>query len=248
MRITVVWLFFLGFASACSAPDPRADSLEVSRPRAIEASIADLQFNDEQLDAIATALIDTAKKRGIESSSGTNRIERLIALEAALDAPPAALHRVNYLVLQLTQTDRSEWARMRQKAERDFCARAEPEPVRVCDMLRRWHQYRTASVMSFLSSNYEHQWIPEMEWERRFHEFAAARPMDAGSWGWILLRERREMVEQQYDRADAESAYRFYLEFTGFGTGRDARNAFSVPGVAIAAAPEPPENRHAGRS
>lgn len=194
-------------------------------------SIADLRFNDEQLDAIAASLIAEAKTRNIETSSGATRVDRLIALEAALDAPPSALHRANYLAIRMTQNDRSEWARIRQRAEREFCGGEDTAAQRVCDMLRRWHQQRTASVMSFLSSNYDHQWIPEMEWERRFHEFVAARPHDAGTWGWLVLRDRRQTVEQQYDRADAESGYRFYLEFTGFGTGRDARNAFSVPGA-----------------
>lgn len=233
MRTAAVSLLAFLTLAACSAPPSPVESRDDLRQPPAEASIADLHFNDGQLDAIATALVDRAKGRNIETSAGATRIERLISLEAALDATPSALHRVNYLVLRLTETDRSEWARIRQRAERDFCGREDVASLRVCDLLQRWHQHRSESVRRFLSSNYEAQWIPEMEWERRFHEFVAARPHDAATWGWMLLRERSDAVRKQYDRSDAESAYRFYLEFTGFGTGRDARNAFSVPGAAM---------------
>jgi hypothetical protein len=234
MRTVVLSSLLCLVVSACSAPSAPPENRDDRRPQLTEASIGDLHFKDEQLEAIAKVLVEKAKRRNIDTSVGTNRVERLVSLESGLDAPPSALHRVNYLVIRLTQTDRSEWARIRQRAERDFCGRDDEQSLRVCDLLQRWHQHRTESVRSFLSSNYTAPWIPEMEWERRFHDFVAARPLDAGTWGWLLLRERRDTVRQQYDRADAESAYRFYLEFTGFGTGRDSRNAFSVPGVAMA--------------
>lgn len=240
---SISWLALL-LVSACSTPPSPVETTDTAPPAPAQASIADLRFNDQQLDAIAARLLEQARTRGIETSSGTTRAERLIALEAALDAPPTALHRVNYLAIRLTQHDRSEWAGIRQEAERAFCGPDDETSMRICDMLQRWHRHRTASVMSFLSSNYEAQWIPEMEWERRFHEFVATRPHDAGTWGWLVLRDRPATVMQQYDRADAESAYRFYLEFTGFGTGRDARAAFSVPGTAIRRAPE---ERQTGR-
>lgn len=60
-------------------------------------------------------------------------------------------------------------------------------------------------------------------------------PADAAAWGWLVAREYKADVAAQYERADAEQGYRFYLEFSGLGTHREARRAFSVPGVAIGA-------------
>ncbi|MGZ5432694.1 MAG: hypothetical protein ACXW31_10360 [Thermoanaerobaculia bacterium] len=78
--------------------------------------------------------------------------------------------------------------------------------------------------------------MSSMEWERRFHDFVAARPVDAATWGWLLLRANEQATKQQYGRADAETAYRYYLELTGLGDGREAKRIFSVPGIEIAEA------------
>jgi hypothetical protein len=59
------------------------------------------------------------------------------------------------------------------------------------------------------------------------------RPMDAATWGWLVLRDHRTVTRQQYGRADSELAYRFYLESSGLGDGREARRVFSVPGVEV---------------
>ena len=90
-------------------------------------------------------------------------------------------------------------------------------------------------MFRILSSNYSTPYFTTLEWERRFHEFLAERPADAATWGWLVLREYRAITMRQYGRADAEMAYRFYLESSGLGDGREARELFSVPGADIQA-------------
>lgn len=197
--------------------------------------ITDLHFNDEQLQAIAETLVRQAQRRGVRESPGATRAERLLALEASLGAPPLALRRVDRLAAELTYTDASQWAKLRRAADREFRGRDDAIAKRMTAMLDGWQRQRLASAMSYMSSNYTSRYIKSIEWERRFADFLAAHPADAAAWGWLVAREYKADVAAQYERADAEQGYRFYLELSGLGTHRDARRAFAVPGIAIGA-------------
>jgi hypothetical protein len=216
--------------AACSGPPASLERQVEQKP---QVSVADLEFNDPQLQIIATRLRQRAGLQGVETSSGHNRVERLLSLEASLAGNGLAFQRVNKLVAEMTATDVSQWAKLRQRAEREFTARHDDVGRRVSDMLARWQRRKTEAVFRYLSSNYESTYITSLEWERRFHEFVIARPMDAATWGWLVLGAYADDARQQYGRADAEAAYRFYLEFSGLGDGREARRVFSVPGIEI---------------
>ena len=220
---------------ACS----RGDAVRPVNDFAVEPPpsrpITDLHFNDEQLKAIAETLVRQAQRRGVQESAGATRAERLLSLEASLGAPPLALRRVDRLAAELTYTDTSQWAALRRAADREFRGRDNAIAKRMTAMLDGWQRQRLASAMSYMSSNYTSRYIKSIEWERRFADFLAAHPADAAAWGWLVAREYKADVAAQYERADAEQGYRFYLELSGLGTHRDARRVFSVPGVAIGA-------------
>lgn len=221
--------------AACSSPPP-APVVETSAPPPA-APIGDLSFNDSTLHAAATTLKQQARLRGIETSRGRTRVERLLALEAEIGGSAAALNRVNELMSYMTATDMSLWAKLRQRADRDLAGRDDEAARRVRDLLGRWSRRKSEEVFRYLSSNYQTHIIWPIEWERRFHSFIAERPVDAATWGWVVLQYHGQDAWQQYGRADAESAYRFYLELSGLGDGREARRIFSVPNVAIETAP-----------
>ena len=223
---------------ACSNP-PAAEVGELPEEQraAVRAvPVSDLEFTDVILQNIATDLVREARLRGIEEVSGRNRVERLLRLEASIGRSQAALERVNQLVSMTTSHDASDWAKLRQRAEAEFSGRNDPVAGRVLDLLARWRHEKSDIAFRYLSSNYTH-FISRMEWERRFHEFVAARPADAATWGWLLLREDQSGPAREYGRADAETAYRYYLKRIGVGNARLARQLFSVPGVRIIEAP-----------
>lgn len=230
MRCLLVLLLLVG----CSGTESPA----VSEPKAPTAPIADLHFNDYELQQIAEGLVREARSRGIEQSPGTNRVERLLSLEASLGASDLALKRVNELTPQLTATDMTQWAVLRKAAEGEFHGRRDETGTRVNEMLSLWQRRKLSEAMSHLSSNYTALRIESLEWEKRFRNFVEERPIDAATWGWLVARECGTLVAQQYGSTDAESAYRFYLEFSGIGTRHDAQRIFSVPGTLIREAPE----------
>lgn len=199
----------------------------------VTAPLSDLRFKDEQLQQIAERLIPEARRRGIEAVPGANRVERLLWLEGQLGSSSHALARANELVTHLTTTDASQWGKLRQQVAREFSTRDDEVAKRVNDLLRRWQQRKAESAFRYLSSNYKTAYMTSWNWEQRFHDFVTERPIDAATWGWLLLRMHAADAQKQYGRADAESAYRFYLEFSGLGNGREAREIFSVPGIEI---------------
>ncbi len=220
--------------SACGSP-PAPPALEISdeaAPLVRTTPVTDLQFSDQLLQGIAMNLIREARARGIEEISGRTRIDRLLLLEASLGDSHLALDRVNELVRHLTNHDVSEWARLRQRAEVEFAGRDDVLARRVSDLLERWRHEKSACAFRYLSSNYR-TFMSRMEWESRFHDFVSTRPVDAATWGWLLLREYPQETRRQYGRADAEAAYRYYLHLTGLGEGREAKRIFSVPGIEI---------------
>lgn len=221
----------LVFMAACSNPAP--DRPLAHEPPPPSAPISDLHFKDEQLQAIATHLRQQARWRGIETSAGRNRIERLLALEAAVSGEGPAFRRVNYLMRVVTATDASQWGKLRQRAEKEFARRDDDAARRVLDFLARWQRRKAEIAANYLSTNYETTHIPSIEWERRFHDFITERPYDAATWGWLVLTEYANEAQQQYGRADSESAYRFYIVFSGLSDGREARRIFSVPGIEL---------------
>ena len=227
-RLGVLLLLVAACSNDRSVP---ATVVEVEAP--VVRPITDLTFDDPGLQEIAARLVAEAQERGIEESAGATRVERLLALEGKLGRGSRALERVEALVVRLTATDGSQWAKLRRRAEHEFNGRNDELARRVTDMLVRWKRERLHVSMRYLSSNHGEGYIKTMEWERRFADFVAARPVDAATWGWLVAREHRADVAAQYERADAESAYRFYLEFSGLGTGRDAERVFSVPGIEI---------------
>jgi hypothetical protein len=230
-RLAAVLLILSACGSPSSSPAPEISD---DAPPFVRATpVTDLEFNDQLLQGIAMNLIREARARGIEEISGRNRVERLLLLEASLGDSHLALDRVNELVRHLTAHDVSEWAKLRQRAELEFGPRDDVLARRVNDLLERWRHEKSESAFRYLSSNYK-TFMSSMEWERRFHDFVAARPVDAATWGWLLLRANERATIQQYGRADAETAYRYYLELTGLGDGREAKTIFSVPGIEIA--------------
>lgn len=218
--------------AACSKP-PSATVSEPPPEPVRSVPVSDLEFKDVTLQDIAMQLVREAKLRGIHEVSGRNRIERLLRLEASLGNSEVALARVNELVRHLTNHDASEWANLRQRAEAEFSGRNDPVAMRVVDLLTRWRERKADIAFEYLSSNYT-RFISRMEWERRFHDFVAARPADAATWGWLLLREDAAAPAKEYGRADDETAYRYYLRMIGLGNAREAEELFSVPGVRIA--------------
>lgn len=217
--------------AACS--DPAPERTFATEPPPPVAPVSDLHFKDEQLQAIAAELREQAHVRGIRTSPGRNRIERLLALEAAVSGEGLAFKRVNALMRQITATDASQWGKLRQRAEKEFATGNDEVAKRVQDLLARWQRRKADIVFTYLSTNYRSTHIRSIEWERRFHEFVTERPYDTATWGWLLLREYADEAQQQYGRADAESAYRFYIVFSGLNDGSEARRMFSVPGIEI---------------
>jgi hypothetical protein len=227
--VAVFLLLFL----ACSGrnSEPEVVAAETQPPPL--GPIEDLDFNDPDLQEIATELVREARLRGIHESAGETRVERLLALEGMLGGTRALRH-VERLVDRLAMTDGTQWAKLRRKTESEFSGRKDDAGKRVNEMLLRWKRERLNESLRYLSSNYTQNYIHSREWERRFAAFLAARPLDAAAWGWVVAREYGKDVAAQYDRTDAESAYRYYLEFSGLGTNDDVRRIFSVPGIEIA--------------
>jgi len=228
---TAVLLILIGCSNEPSTPAAAVEDQPATTT--VTAPVSDLRFNDEQLQHIAENLIREARLQGIDAVPGQNRVERLLWLEGRLGRSSHALTRTNALVAQLTVTDASQWGKLRQQAAREFGPRDDEVAARVNDFLRRWQQRKTESVFRYLSSNYRTTHITSLHWEHRFHDFVTERPMDAATWGWLVLREYAEQARKQYGKANSESAYRFYLEFSGLGDGREAREIFSVPGIEI---------------
>ena len=223
----------LALTLACSNGGPAAaPDAEVQAPPS--RSIADLEFDDPELQRIATALVAEAQRRGIEESTGATRVERLLDLEGKVGGS-RALKRVEWLVGRLTFTDGTQWAKLRRRAENEFHGKNDEVARRVNELMTGWKRERLNAAMRFLSSHYGDGYIHSREWERRFADYVAARPLDAATWGWLVAREHQADVAAQYGRSDAESAYRFYLEFSGLGTNDDAERVFSVPGIEIKA-------------
>ena len=234
MRPHVTVLFLL--LAMCSGRDAVRPAAEPAAEPVITRPITDLHFKDEELDFIAANLRLKAERRGIRESSGATRVERLLALEASIGGQSFAMQRVNAITSRLMMNDGSRWAKLRARADAEFRGREDEVAKRVIDLLDRWQRRRLAETMSYLSSNYadgSHLW--HLEWEVRFAAFAAERPLDAATWGWLVARALREDVAAQYGRVDEEHGYRFYLELSGLGTHRDARRLFSVPGIAVGA-------------
>jgi hypothetical protein len=238
MRRMVAAMLILG---ACGG-QPATQTAEPEWREAIApAPIDDLAFKDPQLQAIAANLVRQAGARGITSSSGRSRVERLLSLESSLGHSDLALQRVNRLAADLARTDGSQWAKLRSRAADEFSRADDGVARRVSEMLLRWQRRRLEHAFRFLSSNYSTPYLTTMEWERRFHDFVQEQPMDAATWGWLLLRDYGAVARQQYGHADAESAYRFYLESSGLGDARESSQLFSVPGIAITRSSSPRE-------
>lgn len=223
---------------ACGRPSspPARELADDVRDGSRAVPISDLHFQDQVLEEIAADVVRRARARGIEVSSGRNRVERLIRLEASLGVSTAALERVNSLSSLLTANDSGRWAKLRQRADLELSGRDDEVSRRVADLLKRWQGEKSDVAWSHLSSNYKY-FIGRDGWEREFHEFVSARPADAATWAWLILRYDAASVQQQYGKADSESAYRFYLELSQLGDAREARHVFSVPGVEISVAP-----------
>jgi hypothetical protein len=219
--------------SACSDRPATRTAEPEWREEIAPAPIDDLTFRDVPLQSIAANLIRQARARGITTSTGRSRVERLIALESSVGGSDLAINRVNRLTADLARTDGSQWAKLRGRAADDFSRCDDGVGRRVSEMLQRWQRRRLEHAFRFLSSNYTTPYLTTMEWERRFHQFVQEQPMDAATWGWLVLREYSAAAGQQYGHADAETAYRYYLESSGLGDGRESRDLFSVPGVAI---------------
>ena len=231
-RSTALWIVVL---AACSAPMARppahaAVAGEPTRP------VADLRFQDPELDSISVKYVREAQARGIVEIAGRTRADRLMALESALGNRSTARDRIDALAAEMIGRDVSQWAGLRAGALREFHGRADEAGLRVGDLIDRWQRQRFEAAMDYISSNYTTLYVPSIEWERRFHDFIRATPRDATTWGWLVLYEESPNVESQYGRADAETAYRYYLEFSGLGTAGEARDLFSVPGIALDAA------------
>lgn len=224
-------LTILLLLTACGSPSSRtAETIAAEKLEPIPVS--DLQFNDYALQDAATRLVREARLRGIDSIPARHRIDALLRLEASLGRSTAAMDRVNVLVGHITAADIGEWAELRRRAALDLRGKNDDVSRRVEDLLSRWDQEKSESASRFLASNYE-RFISSAEWERRFHEFVARRPMDAATWAWLLYRHRADVTRQHYGKADPELAYRHYLVTGGFGNPDEARRVFSVPGVAI---------------
>lgn len=218
MRIAPVIALVL--VTACGGTER---SVAVSDATPARSGIDDLTFLEPQLDAVAQRLVAEARARGVDVEPEGSKVDRLLALEAKLGAPAAAQTRVNMLVYQLTATDTSDWARLRGRA-----GRIDSERVR--ELLDDWSR-RKAQVVNEGLSDTQRRGFGAREWEAAFHEFIRRRPMHAGTWGWLVLREHGAEIRQQYGRVDSETAYRFYLDINGLGTATEARDLFSVPGV-----------------
>ena len=229
----LVLLLLIAGGCAGKASPPAVEVADDARRGTMTAPIADLEFDDDGLQAIAANVVSRARDRGIDSSAGRNRIERLLSLEASLGESTLALERTNALVARLTTTDASQWAKLRHQAARELGGRDDEVSRRVTDLLARWQRRKTECAFDYLSANYGKGHITSLEWEKRFHDFVAERPLDAATWGWLVLRAYASEARQQYGRADTESAYRFYLEYSGLGDGREARRIFSVPGIDV---------------
>jgi hypothetical protein len=234
MRCVLVAVALL-LLNACGSPPAAPDPAAGAPPRDAVSSypLAELRFNDERLQAAADNLIQRARLRRVEACVGRTRIEGLLWLEASVGTGSTALWRVNELVFHLTASDASRWADLRRQAEKDFRGRGDAAAVRVRDLLGRWTQEKSVIAFRFLSSNYDMRFISSDEWERRFHDFVAAKPMDAATWAWLVRHVHGDAVRRQYGRADDELAYRYYLELAHLGDGREAREVFSVPGIEI---------------
>lgn len=103
---------------------------------------------------------------------------------------------------------------------------------RVQALLDDWEHQKLRVLMADLDNP---QWVwnyGEYRWESEFHDFVRKQPVHAATWAWLVLRERGPDVAQQYGQRDLEHAYRFYLELAHVGTGEEARDLFSLPGIA----------------
>jgi len=214
-------LFAIVCLSGCGKPatEPVAIATVSSAPR---VSVDDLRFNDPQLQSVAASLVQHAHARGIATVAGRNKVEQLVALEGQLGDSQLALGRVGEIAKDMLMTDGTQWSKLRRRPQTS---------ERASDLLQRWQRQRLDIVYDYMSSNYDRRWISSYEWEHRFHDFVKARPVDAGTWGWIVLQEQRAATRQQYGDATPELAYRYYLESTGLGDAREASLLFSVPGV-----------------
>jgi hypothetical protein len=221
-------------ASACGEDrTPQvARSASTGARSAPAASIDDLEFRDLELNAIAKRLIAEAHRRKLRTTFAGNRVERLVALEAALGASPFALDRVNEITLDLTSGDTGPWARLRGRARRDFQRGHDESSRRVRSMLDDWEREKRMVILRAISEP-ARAWalFGDLEWEFYFHDFVKARPVHAGTWGWLVLIDRKAEIEREYGRADSETAYRYYLGLTRLGMDSEARDLFSVPGV-----------------
>lgn len=233
MRCSAAFLLIL-FGCVEQIPSPAPPIVDAPAATSVGA-VSDLHFTDEGLQFAAEKIVREAERRGIDVAHGRTRLERLLWLEAVLGGSTHALARTNVLVGKMTATDSARWAKLRQRAALEFEGRDDAAAARVTDLLKRWQQRKTETVFRYLSSNYaqRYPYINSRSWEHRFHEFISDQPVDAATWGWLVLREYDVEAKQQYGRATSETAYAFYLEFSGLGNARDARRIFSVPGVEI---------------
>lgn len=210
-----------GEAPGHSAPVVRSPSVQ-----------EDLRFNDPRLQSIARSLLADARLRHMDVPAKGNRVERLIALEAALGANPRALECVNAEAIRAAAADNGEWARLRSAMRREFDAVDGLTAVRVCSLVDDWQRERTRLVIEGLSAGT----VPVSdgrEWEARFHGLIRSRPVHAATWAWIVARARRAEVARQFGHADAESAYRFYLSSIRADPDPEVHDLFRIPGIRI---------------
>lgn len=231
----IIGLLLLVVLPACSKPGdvPRDDSFEDGQEVLRGIPVTSLQFSDSYLQEIATQLVREARSRGIDEISAQNRVDGLLRLEASLGGSHLALDRVNELVSHLVGNDASPWAKLRQRAELQLGRRNDEGARRVMALLERWRRRKANIAFEYLSSNYS-RFISSAEWERRFHEFIAGRPVDVATWAWLLMQDDPGKLRKRYGRVSAELAFRNYLESRGVGGAKEARQLFSVPGIEIA--------------
>jgi len=213
----------LVIAILCLTACGRSSPVSLPPAEQRQVSVDELRFNDPELQSIAANLVARAHARGISTVSGRNHVEQLLALEGQLGNSELAIGRVNEIVKNMMMTDGTQWSKLRRRWQ----DRTKP----AADLLQRWQRERLDIVYDYLSSNYSQPWISSYEWERRFHQFVKKDPVDAGTWGWIVLQQYRDVTRQQYGDATPELAYRYYLESSGLGDGREASLLFSGPAV-----------------
>jgi hypothetical protein len=217
-------------ATACAPAEssrPAPEPLTASRV----FDVSDLRFSDRELDLIARTRVQQARSRGIDSVKAASKVDALVTLESMLDAMPLAVDRFNAFARNAMWSDRSAWSALRRRSRRRFGG-ADAVSQRVQALLDEWDRQKLRIIAGDLENR---QWVwnySEQRWESEFHDFIRKRPLHAATWGWLVLGERGPEVRRQYGRSDAEYAYRFYLELTRLGTGEEARDLFSIPGIA----------------